>query len=112
MQKQAEAVKASADAAFYTRQQGADAELYGKKKEAEGISALAQAQGYHLITLLKALDGNYAALRDYMMINSGTFQEMAKINADAVQGLQPKISIWSQDLVGPPWGVEMGLVDP
>ncbi|KNA15775.1 hypothetical protein SOVF_095120 [Spinacia oleracea] len=94
-QKQAEAEKASADAAFYTRQQAADAGLYGKKKDAEGIVALAQAQGFYISTLLKALDGNYAALRDYMMINSGTFQEMAKINANAVQGLQPKISIWS-----------------
>uniref|UniRef100_A0A803LED3 Flotillin-like n=1 Tax=Chenopodium quinoa TaxID=63459 RepID=A0A803LED3_CHEQI len=94
-QKQAEAEKASADAAFYTRQQAADADLYSKKKEAEGVVALANAQGYHLSTLLKALNGNYAALRDYMMINAGVFQEMARINADAVQGLQPKISIWS-----------------
>ncbi|KAL2936622.1 Flotillin-like protein 1 [Bienertia sinuspersici] len=94
-QKLAEADKASADASFYSRQQAADAELYGKKKEAEGIVALAQAQGFYLSTLLKALDGNYSALRDYMMINSGMFQEMARINAQAVQGLQPKISIWS-----------------
>ncbi|KNA19275.1 hypothetical protein SOVF_063020 [Spinacia oleracea] len=94
-QKQAEAEKASADAAFYTRQQAADAELYGKKKESEGIIALANAQGYYLNTLLKSLHGDYAALRDYMMINSGMFQEMGRINAQAVQGLQPKISIWS-----------------
>lgn len=94
-QQQAEAEKATAEAAFYTRQQAADADLYSKKKEAEGIVALAQAQGFYLSTLLKALDGNYASLRDYMMINSGTFQEMARINAQAVQGMQPKISIWS-----------------
>jgi flotillin len=29
------------------------------------------------------------------MINSGMFQEIARINADAVHGLQPKISIWT-----------------
>uniref|UniRef100_A0A803L5Y6 Flotillin-like n=1 Tax=Chenopodium quinoa TaxID=63459 RepID=A0A803L5Y6_CHEQI len=93
-QKQAEAEKASTDAAFYTRQQAADADLYGKKKEAEGISV--------------ALDGNYTALRDYMMINSGTFQEMAKINADVVPGLQPKVSIWSSGSGGATLGSGIG----
>ncbi|MBA0684224.1 hypothetical protein Goari_025819, partial [Gossypium aridum] len=105
-QKQAEAVlyekekeaagqKAIADAAFYGRQRVADVELYAKQKEAEGLMALAQAQGVYLRTLLEALGGNYAALRDYLMINGGMFQEIAKINAEAVRGLQPKISIWT-----------------
>ncbi|CAL5361578.1 unnamed protein product [Camellia sinensis] len=94
-QKKAEAQKAGADAAFYTCQQVADGELYSKKKEAEGIAAMAEAQGFYLRNLLKEANGNYAAVRDYMMINSGMFQEIAKINAQAVQGLQPKISVWS-----------------
>ncbi|KAL7191659.1 hypothetical protein ACSBR2_023694 [Camellia fascicularis] len=29
------------------------------------------------------------------MINGGMFQEIAKINGEAVRGLQPKISIWT-----------------
>ncbi|KAK3013261.1 hypothetical protein RJ639_009582 [Escallonia herrerae] len=82
-------------ASFYARQQVADGELYAKQKEAEGLIALAQAQGAYLSTLLGALGGNYAALRDYMMINSGMFQEIAKINGEALRGLEPKISIWS-----------------
>ncbi|XP_010244754.1 PREDICTED: flotillin-like protein 4 [Nelumbo nucifera] len=94
-EKEAEAQKAIAEAAFFARQQVADGELYAKKKEAEGIMVLAQAQGVYLRTLLEALGGNYNALRDYMMINNGMFQEIAKINAEAVKGLQPKISIWS-----------------
>ncbi|THG15403.1 hypothetical protein TEA_017443 [Camellia sinensis var. sinensis] len=94
-QKRAEAQKAGADAAFYTCQQVADGELYSKKKEAEGIAAMAEAQGFYLRNLLKEANGNYAAVRDYMMINSGMFQEIAKINAQGVQGLQPKISVWS-----------------
>ena len=57
--------------------------------------ALAQAQGVYLRTLLDALGGNYAALRDYMMVSGGTFQEIAKINAEAVRGLQPKITVWT-----------------
>ncbi|XP_061341014.1 flotillin-like protein 6 [Gastrolobium bilobum] len=94
-EKEAEAQKAVAGAAFFTRQQAAEAELYAKKKEAEGLVAIGQAQGAYLKTLLDALGGNYAALRDYLMINGGMFQEIAKINAEAIHGLQPKISIWT-----------------
>lgn len=94
-QKEAEAKKATADAAFYTQQQVADGALYAKQKEADGIAAIANAQGLYLKCLLKEVNGNYAALRDYMMINNGVFQEIAKINAEAVNGLQPKISVWS-----------------
>ncbi|KAH9621358.1 hypothetical protein KSS87_005680, partial [Heliosperma pusillum] len=94
-QKEAEAQKALAEAAFYTRQQEADAELYAKKKEAEGITALAQAQGTYVKTLLQSLNGDYASLRDYMMINNGMFQDIAKINAGAIKGLNPKISVWT-----------------
>ncbi|KAK1382916.1 Flotillin-like protein 4 [Heracleum sosnowskyi] len=94
-EKEAEAQKAIADAAFYARQQVADGELYAKQKEAQGLVALAQAQGTYVSTLLKAVGGNYSELRDYLMINGGIYQEIAKINSEAVRGLQPKISIWS-----------------
>nr|XP_023908716.1 flotillin-like protein 3 [Quercus suber]POF15407.1 flotillin-like protein 3 [Quercus suber] len=94
-QKAAEAEKASADAKFYACQQASNSVLYAKKKEAEGITALAQAEGFYLNTLLKQLGGNYTALRDYMMINKDIYQEIARINAQAVNGLQPKITVWS-----------------
>lgn len=94
-EKEAEAQKAIAEAAFYSRQQVADGELYAKQKEAEGLVALAQAQGAYIHTLLGALGGNYTALRDYLMINNGMYQQIAKINGDAVKGLQPKITIWT-----------------
>ncbi|XP_052172836.1 flotillin-like protein 4 [Diospyros lotus] len=94
-EREAAAQKAIAEAAFYACQQAADGELYAKKKEADGLVALAQAQGLYIQTLLDALGGNYNALRDYLMINNGMFQEIAKINSQAVQGLQPKISIWT-----------------
>ncbi|CAA3028694.1 Hypothetical predicted protein [Olea europaea subsp. europaea] len=94
-EKEAQAQKAAAEATFYQRQQIVDGELYAKKKEAEGLIAIAEAQGIYLRTLLDSLGGNYAALRDYLMISGGMFQEMAKINAEAVRGLQPKISIWT-----------------
>ncbi|XP_050231512.1 flotillin-like protein 4 [Mercurialis annua] len=94
-QKDAEAQKANADAALYARQQAANGEVYAKQKEAEGIQILAEAKGIYLGTLLKQLGGNYGALRDFMMLDKNLFQDVAKINADAIKGLQPKISIWN-----------------
>ncbi|KAL0692297.1 hypothetical protein Bca4012_059477 [Brassica carinata] len=83
-QKEAEAQRAAADAAFYTKQ-----------KEAEGLVALASAQGTYLRTLLDALHSDYSALRDFLMINNGSYLEIAKINAVAVKDLHPKISVWN-----------------
>lgn len=95
-QKAAEAQKASAEGSSFARQQAADSDLYAKRKEAEGIIATADAESIYLNTLMKELGGNYLAVRDYLMIKSNTFQEIAKINAQAINGLQPKISLWSQ----------------
>ncbi|AES61385.1 putative Band 7 domain, Flotillin family [Medicago truncatula] len=92
---EAEAQKASADATFYASKQAAEAELYAKKKEAEGIVTVGQAQGVYVSKLLNALGNDYTAVRDYLMINGGMFQEIAKINAEAIRGLEPKISIWT-----------------
>ncbi|XP_028115031.1 flotillin-like protein 4 [Camellia sinensis] len=94
-EKEAQAQKATAEAAFYALQQLADGELYAKQKEIAGLIALGQAQGVYICTLLDALEGNYNALRDYLMINGGMFQEIAKINGEAIRGLQHKISIWT-----------------
>lgn len=45
------------------------------------------------------------------MINNGIFQEIAKTNAQAVNGLQPKISIWSGANGGESNGEGSGLKD-
>jgi len=59
------------------------------------LLVLAKAQSTYLDSLLHALGGNYNALRDYLMINGRMYQEIAKINADGIKGLEPKISIWT-----------------
>ena len=99
-EKEAEARRASAEAAFFARQREAEAELYAKQKEAEGLAAMGQAQSAYLSAMLGALGGSYGALRDYLMISSGVYQEMARINADAIKGLEPKISVWSSGAGG------------
>ncbi|XP_047165445.1 flotillin-like protein 1 [Vigna umbellata] len=106
-EKEAQAQKALAEAKYFREQKAAEAELFAKKKEAEGLMLMGQAQGAYLSTLLGALGGNYTNLRDYLMINSGMFQDIARTNAEAIRGLQPKISIWNNGGEGSDSGVGM-----
>ncbi|KAL6138981.1 hypothetical protein ACLB2K_064259 [Fragaria x ananassa] len=94
-EKEAEAQRAMAEAKFYAQAKAADGELYAKKTQAEGLMVLGQAEGAYLRTLMESLGGNYEAVRDYLMINRGMYQEVARINGEAVRGLEPKISIWT-----------------
>ncbi|KAF3671330.1 putative WRKY transcription factor 12-like [Capsicum annuum] len=94
-QKAAEAKKLAVEAQTYAVQQAADAALYAKKKEAERLKGIVEAKGFYVHSLMSALGGNYHALRDYMIIDKGLFKNMAKCNAEAIKGLQPKISIWT-----------------
>ncbi|KAL7112347.1 hypothetical protein ACP275_05G146600 [Erythranthe tilingii] len=94
-EKEAAAQRMAAEAEYYRRQQVVEGDFYAKKKEAEGMIALAEAQGTYIRTILDAFGGNYGAMRDYLLINGGVYQEIAKINGEALRGLQPKISIWT-----------------
>ncbi|EMS64188.1 hypothetical protein TRIUR3_19357 [Triticum urartu] len=91
----AEARKAQADAHFFEQKMAEDAKLYAKQKEAESVGLVGKAKTEYVASMLQALGGNYHALRDYLMIDGGVYAEMARINAGAVNGMQPKISIWS-----------------
>ncbi|MCL7026312.1 hypothetical protein MKW94_012674 [Papaver nudicaule] len=70
------------------KQKQAEAVLFEKQKAAEAQKLAAEAQFF---AQQKAADAEL----DYMMIDGGMFQEVAKINASAVKGLEPKISIWT-----------------
>ncbi|CAM0885396.1 unnamed protein product [Alopecurus aequalis] len=93
--KAAEARKAQADARFFEQRMAEDARLYAKQREAEAVALLGKAKADYVASMLAALGGSYPALRDYLMIDGGMYAEMARINAGAVNGMQPKISIWS-----------------
>lgn len=56
---------------------------------------MAQAEGNYVNIMMKQFDENYAAFRDYMIINKNMIPKLANVNAQAIHGLQPKISIWS-----------------
>lgn len=82
--------KADADAWSYAALKNAEANLVKKQKEAEGMAAMADAYGK-----MSAALGGPTGLLTYMMIEKGTFVELAKANATAVQGMAPKISVWN-----------------
>ena len=82
--------KTDAEAWSYAAVKNADANLQKKLKEAEGMAAMADAYA----KMSHALGGP-AGLLQYMMIEKGTYVELAKANAEAIRGLQPKISVWN-----------------
>lgn len=83
-------IEAEARAQFEQATMMADANLQKQLKEADGITAMADAYA----KLGQAFGGPNNLLR-YMMIEKGTYIELAKANASAIKGLQPKISVWT-----------------
>lgn len=92
----------AAEANYFAREKEAQASLITRKLEAEGISALAKSYG-ELSTALGGSDG----LLKYLMLEKGTYGELARANADAIKGLQPKINVWTTGPAG-----EGGSGDP
>ncbi|KAK3348566.1 hypothetical protein B0H65DRAFT_423780 [Neurospora tetraspora] len=82
--------KVGADAQSYAAIKLADAELQQKLRAAEGMSAMAEAYAK-----MSHAFGGPQGLLQYMMIEKGTYVELAKANAEAIRGLQPKISVWN-----------------
>lgn len=104
-QKQADVLvyskQKAADAAFYVKQQDADATLYAKQREAEaafyskqkeaaGLREMAQAYG-----CLADVLGGPSGLLQYLMLENNTYERLATVNAKAIQGLNPKITVWN-----------------
>ncbi|KAI1165914.1 hypothetical protein F5B18DRAFT_134679 [Nemania serpens] len=83
-------IEAEARAQFEQANMVAEANLQKQLKEADGITAMADAYA----KLGQAFGGPNNLLR-YMMIEKGTYIELAKANASAIKGLQPKISVWT-----------------
>ncbi|KAI9154934.1 flotillin domain-containing protein [Paramyrothecium foliicola] len=82
--------RAEADADSYATQKAAEADVVRRLREAEGVAAMADAY-----SKLSNAFGGPAGLLQYLMIEKGTYVELAKANAQAIQGLQPKISVWN-----------------
>jgi flotillin len=105
---EANSKKILADASFYTVQKEAEAKLFSKQKEAEaliymklkeaeGIGAVYNAQADGFKKLIESFGGNPQALISYTMMDKGIFEKLAESNAKAIQGLNPKITVWTND---------------
>lgn len=82
--------KQETEACYYQATKEAEASLIAKKKEAEGITEMAKAYG-HMSSVL----GGPQGLLQYMMLQNNTYEKLAKANAQAINGLQPKITVWN-----------------
>lgn len=94
---EANSTKIKADAQLYYEQKNAEAKLYAKQKEADGINAVYSAQAEGFKKLVDSFGGNPQALISYTMMDKGIFEKLAESNAKAIQGLNPKITVWTHD---------------
>ena len=77
--------------AFYAKQvKQADANLYARRAEAEGIAALSKAYKG-----MAEVMGGPQGLLQYIMLQKDTYEKLAYANAQAINGLQPKITVWN-----------------
>lgn len=90
MAKQAEATLYAERQAAQAVTLKAEASYFAKKKEAEAMTEMAKAYG-HMSEVL----GGPQGLLQYMMLQNGTYEKLANANAAAINGLQPKITVWN-----------------
>lgn len=88
-------IQKDSDAKLYAKQREAEAEIYAKIKEAEGIEAIYTAQSNGFKKLIDSFGGNTQALISYTMIDKGIYEKLAESNAKAINGLNPKITVWT-----------------
>lgn len=75
----------------------AEAALYQKQKEAEGIAAVYSAQAEGLQRLINSFGGDARALLSYTMLEKGIYEKLAEANAKAIKDMNPKITVWTHD---------------
>nr|BAK01301.1 predicted protein [Hordeum vulgare subsp. vulgare] len=92
---QAEMIQTLAAADLFKKKTEADAYFYTKQKEAEAIQVMYNAQANGIKLLQQAFNGDNAATLQYIMLDRGIFQDLAKSNAAAVKGMEPKITVWN-----------------
>jgi flotillin len=82
--------KIHAEAAYLAAAKQAEADLIRQQKEAAGMSAMA-----HAYADMSQAFGGPAGLIQYLMIEKGVYTSLARANADAVRGMNPKMTIWN-----------------
>ena len=73
----------------------ADAALYAKEQEANGIKAVYQAQADGLQNITHSFGNNHSAMLQFLMLEKGQYEKIAEANAKAFNGLNPKITMFN-----------------
>ncbi|KAL1640144.1 hypothetical protein SLS58_007258 [Diplodia intermedia] len=84
-----------AEASYYAQTKEAEAGFIARQREAEGLKEMAAAYG----ELAKVLGGP-RGLMQYLMLQNGIYENLARENARAINGLQPKINVWNTGAQG------------
>ncbi|KAL1310881.1 hypothetical protein AAFC00_001112 [Neodothiora populina] len=93
--------RANADVDFHIKERAAEAQFITKKREAEALYIVRQQEAAGLEQLAKAYTalaeplGGPRGLMEYLMLQAGVFEKLADSSARAIQGLQPKINVWT-----------------
>ncbi|KAG9989207.1 flotillin domain protein, partial [Aureobasidium melanogenum] len=91
----------AADASLYRKQQDALGDFEIKKAEAEALYIRHEREAAGIIQLATAYEklgnvlGGPQGVRDWMMLQNNIPVQLAKANAEAIRGLQPKINVWT-----------------
>lgn len=99
------AIRIKAEAERYAREQEAEADRFAKEQEAVGkramleqeaigTRAMLKAQADGLNDMINSAGGSIDLLNKYIMVRDGVLPELAQKQANAIQGLAPKINIW------------------
>ena len=89
-QKDAEAELYKRTKQAEARERDAEAAYLAKKREADGLMEMSKAYGAMADVL-----GGAQGLMQYLMLTNGVYEKMAQHNAQAINGLQPKINVWT-----------------
>ena len=89
----AEAKVTQAEADAKSVRLAADAALYAQQKAAEGVRANLEAKAEGMKQLLAVADPDL--VKFWLALDNGLFIALAEKTAAAVQGLQPKINVWT-----------------
>ncbi|EGP86836.1 uncharacterized protein MYCGRDRAFT_73080 [Zymoseptoria tritici IPO323] len=81
-----------AEATYLARAREAEAAYITRKKESEGLIEMAKAYG-----ALADVLGGPQGLMNYLMLKEGVYVKLAEANAKAVNGLAPKINVWTTE---------------
>jgi flotillin len=91
----------TADASLYRKQQDALGDFEIKKAEAEALYIRHEREAAGIKQLASAYEalgnvlGGPQGVRDWMMLQNNIPVQLAKANAEAIRGLQPKINVWT-----------------